>query len=458
MTFEPLLRQEPIIDFILKHDRGLIWADMGFGKTAATLYALEILHTLSPKAVLPALVIAPLRVVKTVWPVQIENWRFPFSYSVIAGTPKQREKALSKKADIYIINYENLTWLVAQKDMAWPFRTIIADESTKLKGFRLGGKRTRARTLGQVAFDSTYFFGLSGTPAPQGLLDLWGQAWFVDEGRRLGRTYTAFKNRWFYTPPGRKYDVFPFAHSREQIMQRLSDVVISLKAEDFFPLDKPVITNLFVDLPSPSQVLYKQIERNFFAEIQGSSITAQTMATKSIKCLQIANGVIRNDEGDWQALHEAKLEALDDIIEEKAGAPLLVVYHFRETLARLKKRYPQGRELGTSPRIIEQWNAGEIPLLFIHPQSAGHGLNLQDGGHNVVMLEHWWSLEHYQQVIERIGPLRQQTSGYKRPVFIYNIMAKSTIDERVVHARENKATVQEELRKVVSCTVPIETR
>lgn len=460
MTFRPLPRQEPIIDYLLSHKRCLVWADMGFGKTAAVLSALEQLKLLEEyDKTFPVLILAPLRVVQSVWPVQLKEWNFDLSVSAIVGNPKQRKAAFIKKADLYVMNYENIEWLVgSQTGVLWPYKTIIADESTKLKGFRCGGKATRSRILGRVAFLSERFYGLSGTMTPQGLLDLWGQMWFVDQGKRLGRTFSAYRERWFYTPQYRQFDILPFGHSKKEIMDAVSDRVISLSAKDYFPVEEPIVTNIPVTLPPAVLKTYKEVERDFLSQVESGLILAQSMASKSMKCLQIANGVVKTEDGSWTALHDEKLKALDDIIEEKAGAPLLVVYHFVETLHRLKKRYPQGREMDKKESTIDEWNRGEIPLLFIHPQSAGHGLNLQHGGNNIVVMEHWWNLEQYQQVVERIGPLRQLTAGYNRPVFIYNIVAVKTIDERVIEARNTKASVQDTLMRAVKCINSIEKR
>jgi SNF2 family DNA or RNA helicase len=299
----------------------------------------------------------------------------------------------------------------------------------------------RGRALAQIAHTKVHrWTNLTGTPSPNGLKDLWGQQWFVDGGQRLGRSYTAFESRWFRPMKGdRGYHAMePLENAQEQIQQVLRDCTISLDPADWFDLEKPIVREVYVDLPSGARRLYQDMERRMFMEIDDSPIEALNAASRTIKCLQLANGAAYTDEsGNWKEVHDEKLKALEDIVEA-AGMPVLVAYHFKSDLARLAKAFPRGRSLDQNPQTIRDWNAGKIPVLFAHPASAGHGLNLQDGGNILAVFGHWWNLEEYQQIIERIGPVRQLQAGHRRPMFIYHIVARGTVDEDVMMRRETK--------------------
>lgn len=448
MIFTPHRYQELGIEHIFRHPRSALWFPMGMGKTSACLYAIGCLNLVEPG---PRLVLAPKRVAAHTWPGEVKKWSniSHLGLCAIAGDESERRSALRQHADVFTINYENLQWLVETiGKKKWPFTHIIADESTKLKNFRLRGGGRRARALSEVAFGRGVkrFTELTGTPSPNGLADLWGQLWFLDQGQRLGRTYGSFIGRWFRyvgeTIESRRLVAEPFA--QRQIEERLKDICLALKVEDWFDVGEPVVVDVPVELPPTAMRQYKEFEAEMFLEIEGHQVEAMNAAAKTIKCLQLANGAIYVDEnGKWAGSHDAKLDALDDIAEEASGAPILVVYHFKSDLARLKKRFPQGKEFAGGPEIIDLWNRGEVPMLFIHPASAGHGLNLQDGGNIVVIFGHWWDLEQYQQVIERIGPVRQMQSGHPRPVYIYNIRAVGTIDSIVINRRASKRSVQD---------------
>jgi len=313
---------------------------------------------------------------------------------------------------------------------------------TKLKGHRLNSGGLRAGVLAKVAHQTPRWINLTGTPSPNGLIDLWGQQWFVDGGARLGKTFTSFKERWFYPHPS-GYGVKAHDFAQEQIQARLSDCTLSVKAEDWFTLEEPIVTNVYVDLPTKAMKLYKQMEKEMYIEVAGAGVEAFNSASMTMKCLQLANGAIYNqDASKWDSVHDAKLEALDEIVEESGGEPIIVAYQFKHDLARIKGRFKQARELKTAADETA-WNEGRIPILVLHPESAGHGLNLQDGGNRIVFFGHWWSLEPYQQVIERIGPVRQMQSGHNRNVFIYHLIARGTLDEEVMRRRTTKASVQD---------------
>ena len=448
MIFTPRPYQTILADHILTHPRCAIWADMGLGKTSGTLYALDALRLVED---VPALVLAPLRVVNETWPAEVEKWDNLSHLKIvpITGTPKQRLNALHTPADVHATNYENLPWLMEQGFFPWT--TIISDEATRLKSFRLGGKKgRRARALAKVAFSKVErFIELTGTPSPNGLQDLWGQLWFLDRGERLGRTHSAFMRRWFRLKHPNSFEMVPMPHSEAEIMERVSDICLSIRAKDWFDLNDPIIVDVPAILPESAMRQYKEMESKMFLEIQEQEIEAFNAAAKTMKCLQLANGAIYDETGDWHPVHDAKLDALESVVQEANGMPVLVAYHFKTDLIRLKKRFPQGKELDKNRQTITDWNAGKIPILFAHPASAGHGLNLQDGGNLVVMFGHWWDLEQYQQIIERIGPTRQMQAGYDRPVYIYNIRAVDTIDSTVIQSRTDKRKIQDLLLETV---------
>ena len=441
MTFKPHDYQKEALAHLYKERRAALWMPMGGGKTVTTLTALEALSVVED--VYPVLVLAPLRVAKTTWPDEVKKWPHlsHLRVSVITGTPKQRQAALDTPADIFTTNYDNLVWLREALGDAWPFKTVIADEFTRLKSFRLRQGGSRARALGQVAHTHvTRFIGLTGTPAPNGVKDLWGQVWFLDRGERLGRTFSAFSQRWF-----RKgydgYSLVPLDHTQAEVQERLKDICLTVRG---LPVDEPITSPIYVDLPPAARRAYDEMEEEMYTTLGTGGVEAANAAVRTQKCLQLANGALYTDEyGNWEAVHDAKLEALDSVIEEANGAPVLVAYNFKHDLARLRKRYPKGRVLDADPDTIKRWNRGEIELLFAHPASAGHGLNLADGGNILAFYGVNWNLEEHMQIIERIGPMRQKQAGYDRPVLVYPILARNTVDDLVMDRLTSKKSVQE---------------
>lgn len=448
--FSPRPYQHKIIEHIVDTPRCAVWAGMGLGKTVSTLTAIDIINLVEPG---PTLVLAPLRVASSTWPDEAAKWDHlkNLKISAIVGDVVSRRKAMSVNADVYTINYENLPWLVEQCGDAWPYEKIVADESTKLKGFRLRQGTLRARELARVAHSkATRFIQLTGTPSPNGLQDLWGQFWFLDRGSRLGRSFGAFESRWFQKiqvgGDPHAVQTKPLAFAQSQIEDAVRDLCISLDAKDHFEIDEPIVNIIKVEMPAKARAQYKEMEKEMFLELEnGAQIEALNAASKTIKCLQIANGAIYTDDTrtTYTEIHNEKIKALESIVEEAAGMPILVAYHFKHDLARLQKAFPKGRALDSDPNTIRDWNAGKIPLLFAHPASAGHGLNLQDGGNILAFFGHWWNLEEYQQIIERIGPARQAQSGYDRPVFIHHIVTKGTMDDVVMLRRDSKREVQD---------------
>lgn len=448
MKFTPRNYQQIGIGHLLDTPRCALWAGMGMGKSATTLAGFDALYMAG--AVERMLVLAPLRVAASTWPNEVEKWDDFAHLDVqpLIGTTAQRQAALrNDKAHIYTTNYEQLPWLVKQLGDSWPFDMVVADESTRLKGFRLRGQGTkRAAALGRVAHKKvTRFVELTGTPSPNGLGDLWGQSWFLDAGRRLGRTHGAFIERWF-RPHWSGYGVEPMDHANDEIQERLQDVCLTLRPEDWFDLEAPIVNTLAVDLPTNARRLYDKMEREMFAELSETiELEAFNAAAKTNKCLQIANGAVYYDErGSWEEVHKAKLDALESVVEEAAGMPVLVAYQYKSDLARLAKHFgKRARVLDADPATEAAWNRGEIPILLAHPASAGHGLNLQHGGNVLAFFGLTWNLEHHDQMVERIGPVRQMQAGYQRPVYLHYIAGHGTLDDVVLERLRTKRDVQD---------------
>lgn len=445
-----------MVQHICEHARGALHVPMGFGKTFAALTAIDLIQ--SVENIGPALVAAPLMVAQNTWPDEAAKWPHlkGLKVSVICGTEAERIAALAVDANVYTINYENTPWLVEHLETTkqpWRFEHVVSDESTKLKGFRLRQGTRRARALGRIAHRyAKRWTNLTGTPAPNGLQDLWGQTWFLDAGARLGRTHDSFVQRWF-RPNFNGYGNEPMPFAKEQIEDRLRDLCLTLRVKDWFDIADPIVSVRKVELSARARRAYREMEREMYLEIGGSEIEAFGAASRTIKCLQLANGAIYASDQDaaqeikglprFHELHDAKLQALESIVEEAAGMPVLVVYQFKSDLARILKAFPKFKALDKNPQTIRDWNAGKIAGLVIHPDNAGHGLNLQDGGNIVAFFGLWWDLEKHMQVIERIGPVRQMQSGHDRPVYVYYIVAADTEDERVMLRLETKRTVQD---------------
>lgn len=453
--FTPRPYQSLALDHLAAHDRCALYAGMGLGKTVTTLSFLDCLHNVMGED-RPSLVIAPLRVARSTWPNEVAKWEHLSGLDVvpITGSAAERKAALSNlgNSQVFTINHENIPWLVEAMKGHWPFGTVVADESTRFKNFRTRQGGVRARALAALAHtEIKRWINLSGTPAPNGLKDLWGQMWFLDQGLRLGRNYSAFEQRWFayrrvQDAISKRVEVqtiiLPNAH--EEIHSRIADICLSIEPKDWFDLKAPIVNVIEIDLPKSVRSTYREFERELYTVIQGHEIDAVNAAAKSMKCLQLASGAVYTEDGSQEFIevHDEKIEALRSVVEEAAGAPILVAYHFKSDLARLQRHFPQARVLDADPRTEQEWNAGRIPLLLAHPASAGHGLNLQDGGNILVFFGHWYDMELHDQIIERIGPVRQMQSGHDRPVFIHYIVAKNTVDEVVLARHRSKAGVQ----------------
>lgn len=297
------------------------------------------------------------------------------------------------------------------------------------------------------------FIGLTGTPAPNGLKDQWGQTWFYDKGERLGATFTAFENRWFQKGHN-GFGLEPRAHAQEEIHAKLKDICLTVKG---LQVDEPIFNDIYVDVQPSVRQLYKALEDSMFAELANDrTVSAVHAAARTNKLCQLANGAIYADkdlwETKWEPVHGAKLDALESIVEEANGMPVLVGYQFISDRVRIMERFPQARFLDDDPDTLVQWNKGRIPMLVCHPKSAGHGLNLQDGSNILALFGLGWSLEEYLQIIERIGPMRQKQSGYDRPVVVHRILLKNSVDEIQLRRMETKRSVQDLLLEAMERT------
>lgn len=451
MKFVPRSYQKLIVDNILYNKRTAVFAGMGLGKTASTLEAIRQIKAVRPS--LTALIIAPLRVAQSTWPDEVRKWDSfkNLRVSVICGSAKARRDALLADADIYTINYENIPWLVEELKGDWFFDLIVADESTRLKGLRARQGTQRAKALAKVAFKSEGFVELTGTPAPNGLLDLWGQMWFLDKGARLGKSFSAFQKEFFY-PISRGGGATRWVEwklqegSDKRIKRRIEDVSITVNPEDYFDVAKNIFNDIAVELPAPIMRQYRKFARELYLELEnGGEITAANAAVKTNRLLQMASGAVYVEDGEgsdaYTVIHRAKIEALASVIEEANGAPVLCAYSFRHEVDRILKAFPFARVLDKSPQTIRDWNEGKIPLLLAHPASCGHGLNLQDGGNILVFFSCTWSLELHDQIIERIGAVRQAQAGHDRPTFVHYLVAKGTLDEAVKERLATKRDV-----------------
>jgi hypothetical protein len=392
-----------------------------------------------------------------VWTDEAAKWEHLRGLDVVSvtGNVGDRVAALARPAQVYATNYDNLPWLRDHfkfHHKAWPFATVVADESTRLKSFRSQQGGVRARALGTFAHaDVSRWINLTGTPAPNGLKDLWGQTWFLDAGERLGRTYDAFDKRYFAYQrikdavthkPGVQTIILP--HSDREIHAKLADICLTLDPRDWYDMREPVPNVIEVDLPSKAMAKYKEFERELFIQLDGNDIEAFSAAAKTIKCLQLANGAAYLEDGvQWVDVHDAKLEALESLVEENAGAPVLCAYHFKSDLARLKAKFPDALDLGTDAGMAAA-KAGRGRLWLGHPAGMGHGVDgLQEHCCDVAFFGHWWDLEQHDQFIERVGPMRQLQAGKDRAVTHHYIVARRTVDEVVMARRAGKRDVQD---------------
>ena len=425
--------QERAVDFILKEQRGMLALDMGLGKSVSTLTAIS--DMLGAMIASKVLVIAPLRVANSVWAQEAGAWSHlnHLRVSVCTGPEKARRAALSLDADVYVINRENIMWLVENYGRRWDFDTVVIDESSSFKNS--SSKRFKALKKMLPAIERMVL--LTGTPSPNGLLDIWPQMYLIDYGQRLGRTLTGYKQR-FFEQDYMGYRYTPRAGSADRIHELIGDKVIHMAAEDYLDLPDRIDIEQRVDMPPKVLADYKDFERTMLAKLEDEVVEATTAAVLANKLLQWSNGAMYTDENkNWSETHKAKLDALADIVDDNEGENILVAYNYKSDLERLLARFPQARVLDKQQDTIDAWNRGEIQMLLAHPASAGHGLNLQRGGALCVWFGLNWSLEYYQQFNARL-----HRQGQTRPVRIVHVVCKDTIDERVLGVLRDKDAVQ----------------
>ena len=445
MKYKPHNYQQFATDFILNQSICCLMLDMGLGKTVITLTALWQL-ALDSFDVSRVLVIAPKRVAEDTWPKELAKWEHltGLTFSLVLGSAAERKAALQRKAFLYIINRENVAWLV--KNHYWDFDMVVIDELSSFKS----NKAERFKAMKKVRPTVTRIVGLTGTPAPNTLLDLWPQMYLMDMGQRLGRFIGGFRDR-FFLPDKRNREIIysykPREGAEDAIYALISDICISMKAADYLDMPERIDNRIEVFMSPKERKLYDDFQKDMVLSIGDEQLDAANAAALSNKLLQMANGAVYGEDKKVLPIHDRKLDALEDLVEAANGKPLLVAYWYKHDLQRIKVRFKNARCIDTA-KDIDDWNAGQIPLALIHPASAGHGLNLQDGGCTIVWFGLTWSLELYQQLNAR--PWRQ---GQKHTVVIHHIITKGTHDEDVMRALENKDTRQSALIEAVRARI-----
>ena len=439
MKYNPHNYQAYATDFILDHPEAAVFLDMGLGKSVITLTALLDL-CLDRFEISKVLVIAPLRVARDTWSTEIHKWDHlkPFTYSVVVGTVAERKAALAKKAHIYLINRENVSWLVEDSGFPFDFDMVVIDELSSFKSYQA----KRFRSLLKVRPTVKRIVGLTGTPSSNGLMDLWAEFRVLDLGKRLGRFITHYRNTYFQ-PDKRNgmviYSYKPLPGAEDAIYSQISDMTISMKAVDHLNMPECIMNEVLVSLSEEERQKYDTLRDDLILSIGDSDIDAANAASLSNKLSQMANGAVYGDEKSVHHIHDHKLDALEDLIEAANGKPVLVAYWFKHDLERIQKRF-KVREIKTSKDIAD-WNDGKIPVAVIHPASAGHGLNLQAGGSTLIWFGLTWSLELYQQTNARLWRQGQKSAT----VVIHHIIAEDTIDELILKALHKKEKSQNAL-------------
>ena len=423
MTLYP--HQRRALAHVEQHGRCALWSGCGTGKTLVSIEAIK-------RAWMPALIVAPKRVIDHTWPDELEKWWPECDWVSLATSPAKRDAILSQPApEVTLVNYELLPKIIDR----WQWDMLILDESTRIKN----RASLTFKALRKVSKRFTRLIELTGTPLPNGLMDLWSQLYLIDGGERLGRTITGYRERYF-TQDYMGFTYKPTATAQQDIESLCKDVCLSMRTEDYIDMPEMQVIDVPIDLPPAAKTAYSAMKKEMVAEVGSETISAMTAATVADKLMQITSGAVYDEEKKAHFIHSAKLDALGDIID--GGEPVVVVYRYRSELAALKARYPHTVEVRDSPDTITRWNSGEISLLAIHPVSASHGLNLQHGGRILVWLSPTYNLEHYEQANARL-----HRNGQTRPVIIYRILASGTIDYTVADVLSGKATLQTAVTK-----------
>lgn len=449
MEFIPHSYQAYSIDKIINNKKYGLFLEMGTGKTVSTLTAIEKLKY-DYLEVDKVLVIAPKRVAEDTWAQEIDKWSHlsNLSVSLVLGTAKQRTEALNKDADIYVINKENTKWICEKFKKDWPFDMLVIDELSTFKN----SDSQRFKILKKKMPLINRFVGLTGTPAPNNLIDIWAQIYLIDGGERLGKYKTHFRQAYFYPTHQVSDNVFNWElrnGADDAIYNKISDITVSIKSEDYLEMPERIDNVQEVKLSKKEREIYDQLKADMVIEDEADNnkdIEALTGATLSQKLLQLSNGAVYTLDGTYKTIHDKKLERLDEIIEEAQGKPILLFYNFKHDKERILERYDFAEELEGD--YMERWNNGEIKLLIAHPASAGHGINLQYGGSIAVWFGLTWNLEHYEQANARL--FRQ---GQTETTVIHHIMTENTVDQDVYKGLQNKQLGQNALMKAVKAQI-----
>lgn len=454
MKYEPHEYQQHATEYIETHPVAAVLLDMGLGKTSITLTALNNL-LFDSFEIRKVIVIAPLRVARNTWSAEIEKWEHlsTLVYSVAVGTEAERMAALQRQADIYIINRENVQWLITESGVPFDYDMVVVDELSSFKNHQ----RKRFKALMKVRPKVKRIVGLTGTPSSNGLMDLWAEFRLLDMGQRLGRFIGQYRTRFFQPDKRNGQVVFsykPLPGAEQQIYRLISDITISMKSTDHLRMPELVSSRYTVYLSEVEEQRYAALKQDLVLQLPGGDITAANAASLSGKLSQMANGAVYMDSGDTISIHDRKLDALEDIIEAANGKPVLVAYWYRHDLERITERLHKLKipcsRLDTDGSI-RMWNAGELPVALIHPASAGHGLNLQSGGSTLVWFGLTWSLELYQQTVARLWRQGQESET----VVVQHIITKGTIDERIMKALSEKDSTQSALMDAVKAELAI---
>nr|WP_205747503.1 MULTISPECIES: DEAD/DEAH box helicase [Bacillus amyloliquefaciens group] len=443
VKFKPHQYQEHAIKHIIDTHAAGLFLDMGMGKTVSTLTAVsDLLYDYFD--VSNVLVIAPLRVAEDTWSRESEKWDHTsyLKVSKVLGPESSRIMALDMKADIYVINRENVEWLVNFYGKKWPFDMVVIDELSSFKS----SKAKRFRALKKVRPFIKRIVGLTGTPAPNSLIDLWPQMYLLDQGERLGKTVTSYREKYFQPDQRNRTVIYSWKlkeGAEKAIHEKVSDICISMQARDWLQLPERIDNIVKVRMADKVKAKYKQLEKDLLLPFLDGDVVADTAAVLSNKLLQLANGAVYDENGEIQKLHDEKLNALEDIVDAANGKPILVFYSYKHDLERIQQKFKKAKTLDSSKEIAD-WNNGKIEMLLAHPASTGHGLNLQDGGHVIVWFGMTWSLELYQQANARLD--RQ---GQKHSVIVNHLVTEGTVDEDVMRALEGKAVGQNALMEAV---------
>ena len=454
MKYEAHDYQKYATTFIEEHPVSAILLDMGLGKSVITLTAISDL-LFDSFEIHRVLVIAPLRVARDTWPAELEKWEHLHSliYSVAVGTEVQRKAALLQKADIFIINRENVEWLVEKSGLPFDYDMVVVDELSSFKSYQA----KRFRSLMKVRPFVKRITGLTGTPSSNGLMDLWAEFKLLDMGKRLGRFITHFREAYFVPDKRNQQIVFsykPKPGAEEAIYRLVSDITISMKSTDYLKMPECVINEVPVRLSEKEMECYKTLKDDLILSLDGQDIDAANAVGLSNKLTQMANGAVYGEENNVIPIHDRKLDALEDLIEAANGKPVLVAYWFKHDLSRIEerlhKRHIPFSKLDTADSI-KRWSNGELPVALVHPASAGHGLNLQSGGSTLIWFGLTWSLELYQQTNARLWRQGQTADT----VVIHHLIADDTIDEKIMAALKKKDKTQSALIDAVKADLKI---